>query len=124
MSTNHDTAMTSAQRAVWDFLLDGYVGHMKATPRRTIIARFNGFHAQNAPILHLDDRTFRDTVSLLVSQFNKPICTTSGGGYFVARTPDELDYAVKELESRGKVVFERARALKHSNPLEPQRELF
>lgn len=122
-----DEFMSIAQQAVWDFLLDNYAGPGRATPRRSIIARFNNF----APIvmrkpcfIRLDDRSFREIVSDLVTFFAKPICTTSAGGYFVAETPDDLDHAVAELESRAVAILERAKALKATVPLSLQRRLF
>ena len=121
---NHDTAMTSVQRAVWDFLVAGYVGQQQATPRKQILARFNSSQGQNPSLLPIDDRTFRDTVSLLVSQFNKPICTISGGGYFVASHPQELTQAVKDLRSRAGLIFERANKLQASEPVKQQGEMF
>jgi hypothetical protein len=59
-----------------------------------------------------------------VRVWKKPICTTPGGGYFVARTSRERDEAINYLKSVGSEIFERARALEESDPLDRQENLF
>lgn len=111
--------MTDEQHAVWDWLVAHHVGVEHAAPRAEIIEHYNHFH-----IPKLSDREFRQICSDLVVHFGRPICTTAGGGYYVARTPDELTRAVRDLESRALAILERARALKQAMPLDPQGKLF
>jgi hypothetical protein len=114
--------MTAQERAIYDMLLAHNIGEERAQPREKILERWNHFHG----IQHgkLTDRAFRQIVADLVTHFSRPICTTSAGGYFIARTGDELDMAVRDLESKGTTILERARALRKAQPLEPQKSFF
>jgi len=60
----------------------------------------------------------------LVTDFHKAICTTPAHGYYAARTGRELDAAVNHLKAIGTTIFERARALEATEPLEKQERLF
>jgi len=112
--------MTLLQAAVWNFLCERYAGLENATPRATIIARYNLLHAERK----LSDRVFRQIVSDIVTVFKKNVCTTPGSGYFVARTLRERDEAINYLKSAGSKIFVRARALEEADPLERQERLF
>jgi len=116
----HDDAlMTEKQRQVWGWLVGHHAGAANAAARTSIIERFNTYH-----VVRLNDREFRQICSDLVTHWEKPICATSDGGYFVARTPDELSHAIADLEARAVTILERAKALKAAIPLEPQGRLF
>lgn len=119
MSGDLDNMMSALQAAVWSFLRESYVGPEAMTPRAAILVRFNLMTGKD-----LDDRTFRQVVSELVTLYKKPICTTSAGGFYVARTTKDLDLAIRDLEAKGATIFERARALKETIPLEQQERLF
>jgi hypothetical protein len=54
----------------------------------------------------------------------RKVCTTPEVGYYVARTGRELDAAVNDLKSKGAAIFERARALEATEPLENRRGCF
>lgn len=114
--------ISDQEQAVYDMLLAHNIGHERAEPRAIILQRWQTYHA----IKHgkLDDRGLRQVVADLVTHFSKPICTSSVGGYFIGRTPDELDDAVRDLESKATTILERARVLRKTLPLEPQRALF
>ena len=114
--------MTNQERAVYDLLLAHNIGAERAQPREAILARWNTYHA----LKHgkLSDRTFRQIVSDLVVHFGRPICTTSAGGYYIARTAGELDDAIRDLESKATTILDRARVLRRTLPLEPQASLF
>jgi len=114
-----DSLMTEKQRQVWGWLVGHHAGKANAGPRASIIALFNTYH-----VTHISDREFRQIVSDLVVHWEKAICTTSDGGYYVARTPDELVHAIADLESRAVSILARAKALKAAIPLEPQGRLF
>lgn len=116
---DRDQQMTPLQAAIWNFLREEYVGPEAMTPRAAILARFNLMTGRD-----LDDRKFREAVSELVTIYKKPICTTSAGGFYVARTMKDLDLAVRDLEAKGAACFERARALQETIPLERQERLF
>ncbi|MGE0680008.1 MAG: hypothetical protein AB7P69_03720 [Candidatus Binatia bacterium] len=111
--------MTDLERTVWEWLVAHHPGAAQDCPRADILARYNIYHVKK-----LSDREFRATCADLVAKFNLAICTTSGGGYYVARTPQELEHAVRDLESRAVAILERAKALKQARPLEPQGRLF
>lgn len=117
-----ESRMSALHLAVWRFLLDNYVGPGNASPRAGIIARFNVTHESQG--FRVSDRTFRHVVSELVTEFKKPICTVSSDGYFIARTQKELEQAVHDLEARGGAIFERARVLRDTIPLQRQESLF
>lgn len=119
MAEDLDRLMTPLQAAIWTFLKERFLGPENAEPRATVLSRYNLIHNSE-----IGDRDFREAVAELVVHFKKPICTSSAGGYFVARTMKDLEQAVADLESRGGAIFERARALKETIPLERQERLF
>lgn len=112
--------MSPLQVAVWKFLSEHYAGPENATPRVTIIARYNLLHQEH----ELSDRVFRQIVSDLVTVFKKAICTTPKSGYFVPRTLGERNEAINYLKAAGSEMFVRARALEEADPLEHQERLF
>lgn len=119
MTSDRDHLMSPLQAAVWQFLLAHFSGAEGTTPRAVIISRYNLLRGTE-----LDDRTFRQVVSELVTVFKKPICTSPGGGYFVANTARELNAAINYLKSAGSAFFERAKSLEEADPLERQENLF
>ncbi len=114
------STVSPLQASIWEFLKEKFVGRENATPRATIIARYNLMH----PRQELSDRVFRQIVSDLVTLFKKAVCTTPGSGYFVARASRERDEAINYLKSAGSETFGRARALEEADPLECQESLF
>lgn len=111
--------MTPLQAAIWAFMRERFAGGENATPRATIIARYNLLrHAD------LDDRTFRDAVSDLVSTFKKPICTTAADGYYVARTEREKMPALNYLDALIQKAVKRRRGLAEAITEERQERLF
>lgn len=112
--------MTDLEKSVWEWLVAHHAGQDNAAPRAAIVERYNLYHV--AP--KLTDRVFRQTCADLVTYFGLAICTTSGGGYFVARDPRELGEAVADLESRAVAILERAKALKLARTLEAQGRLW
>lgn len=114
-----DNSMTVTEATIWQFLKDNFAGPDNALPSATIIARLYLRHH-----IKIDDRTFRQTVSDLVTRFKKPICTTPANGYYVARTSRDRDLAINHLKSIGAAAFERARALEETETLERQETLF
>jgi hypothetical protein len=115
----NELKMSDLHAAVWQFLLDRFVGVENALPRAAIVVRYNLVNKKE-----LSDRVFRQVVSDLVTDFKKAICTTPAAGYYVARTGRELDAAVNDLKAKGSAIFERARALEATEPLEKQERLF
>jgi len=111
--------LTDLERTIWEWLVAHHAGEAQAAPRAEILKRYNLFHIKT-----LSDREFRATCADLVAKFNLAICTTSSGGYYVARTPQELEHAVRDLESRAVAILDRAKALRQALPLEPQGRLF
>lgn len=111
--------MTDLENSIWEWMVAHHAGEVNASPRAAILARYNLFHLKKVA-----DREFRGICASLVTRFGLAICTTSDGGYFVARTPEELAHAVRDLESRAVAILDRARALKAARPLEPQGRLF
>lgn len=89
-----DSQMTPLQVALWHLLRERYYGVARAAPRAAVLAWFNMSH--NPPI---DDRDFRELKSVLVSVFKKPICSSPGKGYYVARNRGEKQEAINYLES-------------------------
>ena len=89
-------------------------------PRAGILAHLNALH----PRLHLSDRDFRQSVANLIRQDRKPICTTSSGGYYVARTQEELSTGIAALRKQARSLIERANALDKTLPVKEQGELF
>lgn len=119
MNGLNELKMSPLQADVWNFLLERHSGAENAAPRSAILARFNLIHKKE-----LTDRVFRKVVADLVTDFKKAICTTPEAGYFVARTGRELDAAVNNLKAKGAAIFERARVLEATEPLEKQESLF
>lgn len=111
--------MTDLEQSVWEWLVAHHAGAENAAPRAAIIERYNLFH-----LAKLNDRNFRQACADLVTHFGLAICTTSGGGYFVARDPRELGEAVADLESRAVAILERAKALKLARTLDAQGRLW
>jgi hypothetical protein len=114
-----DSQMTPIQAAVWSFLKERFAGRQNATPRATILTRFNLLR-----LSELSDRDFRDTVPQLVTVFKKPICTTPTAGYFGANTEAEKREALNYLDSTLTEIGDRRRALAETDPLERQERLF
>jgi hypothetical protein len=115
----NELKMSDLQSEVWRFLLERFAGVENAAPRSAILSRYNLVNKKE-----LSDRVFRQVVSDLVTDFKKAICTTPEVGYYVARTGRELDAAVNDLKAKGAAIFERARALEATEPLEKQERLF
>jgi len=113
-----DSQMSRLQASLWKFLLEYFIGPENGASREKVLARYNAWHSSQ-----IIDRDFREVVSDLVVNFKKPICTSPSGGYYVARTPDELDISIRYLEKTGGAFFERARSLKEAIPLQRQGNL-
>ena len=111
--------MSAQEREVWEWLVAHHAGAENAAPRGGILARYNIYK-----IPKLSDREFRAICAALVTRFSLAVCTTSEGGYYVARTPNELARAVAELEARAVSILDRARALRNARPLEAQGRLW
>jgi hypothetical protein len=114
-----DREMSALEKSIWEFLRQHFAGIERATPRVTILARYNLIaHSQ------IGDRDFRDIVSRLVTVYKKPICTTPHRGYYVARTEREKTEALNYLDSILSEIADRRRALADTDPLERQESLF
>lgn len=120
MAIDLDIAMSPLEAAIWSFLIGHCAGPEKAMHRAAIISRFNLIN----PTREIHDRLFRQVVSDLVITYKKAICTTPADGYYVARTMRELEGGIRALEAKGATIFQRARALKETLPLEKQERLF
>ncbi len=59
-------SMSPLQAAIWNFFRENYAGPDKATPRATILTRYNLIHRKE-----ISDREFREIVSELVTVFKK-----------------------------------------------------
>ncbi len=111
--------MTGLHLEIYQFLLDHFTGVENAAPRSAIRMRLKILKNRD-----INDRAFRQVVSELVTDHKKAICTTPDHGYYVARTGKELDAAVNHLKAIGSTIFERARALEATDPLDKQESLF
>ena len=115
-----DDLMTSTEKRLWAFLRDRYAGAEKAAPRANILLWFKTMTS-----IELEDRKFRDIVSTLVTVYKKPICTTAGDGYFVARTWKEKTPAERNILSVIGNLYRRYKGLHEAKPLDedlPQRQ--
>ena len=117
MTAGLDTKMTPLQGSLWKILRRRFYGIENAAPRAAVLAWYNVSSDERTD---LNDREFRDVISVLVSVFEKPICTTPGKGYYVARNPAEKQEAVNYLDSVLREVGQRRAGLVASKTEEEQ----